>query len=251
MEFTGKYDQIKKSQIKSFLTTLEDAGMSVPSSVNDWSAAFRLLKAYIDKQVVKRKLICFIDELPWMATAKAGLEGEIADFWNRYADRRNDIMLIVCGSAASYMIRKVVNNKGPLHARTTDILDMAQFNLHDTKQFLHSHQMNHYNNKAIVNLYMSIGGVVMYLKLLDPKLTPEQAIQSLCFDKNGVLKNEYNQLYKSLFNNAKTHEAIMKLLSSRREGLTPQQLAAKLKVTSRTVSITLEELMASGFISES
>lgn len=251
LEFTGKYDQNKDAQIQGFISTLEDAGVKITTVVKDWAGAFRLVKQFIDKQVLSKKFVVFIDETPWLDTNKSGLIGEIADFWNRYADRRDDIILIVCGSAASYMIRKVVNNKGPLHARMTDIIDMSQFNLHDTKKFLHAHGINHYNNKAIANLYMSIGGVAMYLKLLNPKLTPEQAIQSLCFDKNGVLTNEYRTLYKSLFNNAKTHEVIMSTLSSRWEGLTRQQLATKLKVTHRSINLALEELIASGFISES
>jgi hypothetical protein len=250
LEFTGKYDQNRTQQIQGFVNTLEDAGANVTNPINDWTSAFRLLKQFIDKQVFRKKFVVFIDEMPWLDTNKSGLVGEIADFWNRYADRRDDIILIVCGSAASYMIRKVVNNKGPLHARMTDIIDMSQFNLHDTKAFIHAHGLKHYNHKAIANLYMSIGGVAMYLKLLNSELLPEQAIQSLCFDKNGVLTNEYNTLYKSLFNNAVTHEAIMKTLSSRWEGLTRQQLAQSLKTTHRSISIALEELMASGFISE-
>ena len=250
LEFTGKYDQNKKAQIQSFISTLEEAGEELPDVPKDWSGVFSLIKQYIGKQKISTKLVVFIDELPWADTNKSGLIGEVADFWNKFADRRDDIILIVCGSAASYMIRKVINNKGPLHARLTDIVDMAPFNLHDAKQFLHANQMKHYNNKAIANIYMAIGGVAMYLKLLDPKKTPEQAIQGLCFSKNGVLTNEYSQLYKSLFNNAKTHEAIMKILSSRWEGLTRQQLAGKLKVTHRSIHVATEELIASGFITE-
>jgi AAA+ ATPase superfamily predicted ATPase len=108
-------------------------------------------------------VVIFIDELPWMDTQRSGLLSEIGNFWNAYCSRRSKISLIVCGSAASYMLKKIIRNKGPLHNRLTRKLPMEQFNLYDTKRFMLAQGYNHYSDKAIVNTYMALGGVAKYL----------------------------------------------------------------------------------------
>jgi DNA-binding PadR family transcriptional regulator len=185
-----------------------------------------------------------------MDTQRSGLVSEIGDFWNTYCSRRPNISLIVCGSAASYMLKKVVKNKGPLHNRLTRKIPMEQFYLYDTKRFLNAQGCYLYNNKAIANIYMALGGVAKYLKELDKTLTHQQAIHDICFSKHALLKDEYEELYQSLFRQPQHHYDIMTVLTNRWSGLTKSVLAATLKVSNGHITKTLEDLISSGFIAE-
>jgi hypothetical protein len=251
IEFTGKYKASRSSQIKSFMRQISKQAPSLKNrKVDDWMDAFEVFKEYLDTISEDNKFVIFIDELPWLDTQKSGLVTELGDFWNLYASRKPNIILIVCGSAASYMLKKVIKNKGPLHGRITQKLPMEEFNLADTKRFLIAKGCAHYSNKSIVDTYMAIGGVAKYLQALDCSKTPSQALQELCFDKTGLLIGEYEELFTSLFNNANAHMKIMGDLSSRWKGKTKTELANSIGVSKTYIKNTLDELLASGFVSQ-
>ena len=251
IEFTGRFGQRKNIQIKAFLAEIARFNPAFKKrKAEDWFDAFEILKECLDDFPQNKTLVIFIDELPWMDTQRSGLLAEIGDFWNKYASRRQGISLVVCGSAASYMLKKVIKNKGPLHNRLNRKLPMEQFDLYDTKRFLEANGFNHYNNKAVVNIYMALGGVAKYLTELDQSCTPQQAIQELCFSKHALLKGEYEELYLSLFRHPEYHYKIMTTLTDRWSGLTKSELATKLKVSNGHITKTLEELLGSGFIAQ-
>ena len=123
IEFSGKVDHSRKQQIKSFVSKIKRV-YPTNSKVTDWNDAFFLLIEYIETLDENKKIVVFLDELPWLDTAKSGFIGELSDFWNDFCSQRKNIILIVCGSAASYMLKKVIHNRGSLHGRLTDILLM-------------------------------------------------------------------------------------------------------------------------------
>lgn len=251
LEFTGKYKESRASQIKSFLRQIGAAKATFKNrKAKDWMEAFDILKEYIDTISDKKKFVVFIDELPWLDTQKSGLLAELGDFWNLYASRKPNVILIVCGSTASYMMKNVIKNKGPLHGRLTHKLPMSQFNLHDTKRFLLKSGFSHYSNKTIADTYMTLGGVAKYLQSLDCSMTPTQAIHKLCFEPEALLEDEYKELFTSLFNEAKNHLEIMNTLSRRWTGRTKTELANSLGVSKTHIRNTLDELVASGFVCE-
>lgn len=249
VEFAGRVDQNKSQQIKAFESKLKKVyGVKSEERIRDWNDAFYLLTAYLETVSKKEKIVVFVDELPWIDTAKSGFLGELADFWNDFCSQRSNIILIVCGSSASYMLKKVMHNRGALHGRLTDIMPMQQFDLNASKKMLES-QGCKYSDKSIVDTYMALGGVAKYLEALDGSLTPTQAINSVCFKKDALLKYEYEALFSSLFNNSKTHYSIMDALSSKWIGHTQKELSLLSGVSSSYIKKPLEELLASGFIS--
>ena len=249
VEFSGRVDQNKKQQIKAFVSKLKRVyGVVNDEPVVDWNDAFYLLMDYLEILNRKEKVVVFIDELPWIDTAKSGFLGELAEFWNSFCTQRDNIILIVCGSSASYMMKKVIHNRGALHGRLTDIMPMEQFDLNASKKMLEL-QGCRYSDKSIVDTYMVLGGVAKYLESLECSLTPTQAIDSLCFKKNALLKYEYEALFSSLFNNSKTHYSIMNALSSKWIGHTQKELSVLAGVSMVYIKKPLEELRASGFIS--
>jgi len=251
IEFTGKRKIKKRLQIASFVDIIERTfSIKQKEKLEEWGEAFSFLRDSIEAMKSKKKKIIFIDELPWLDSWKSGFLEELAYFWNNFLSSREDIVLIVCGSAASYMLKKVIHNKGPLHGRVTDIIEMKQFDLTATKELLQK-QGCRYSNKSIVELYMVFGGVAKYLRAISCSKTPQENIQNSCFSKTGILHQEYNDLFDSLFSNAKSHYLLMNLLATHWKGYTQIELAKLLNVPSSSINIPLNELYASSFVSKS
>ena len=188
-----------------------------------------MLRRHFAALNVTGKKVIFIDELPWMDTHKSKFLGMLGHFWNDWA-ANNNVLLVVCGSAASWMIKNVLNNKGGLHNRATQYIPLQPFNLIETERFLHVRNIKA-NRYQIVQLYMALGGIPYYLDLLKPGKSIPQNIDRLCFDQHGFLRDEFDRLYKSLFEKAENHIAVVKSLASKWKGLTRNAISALTKLS--------------------
>ncbi len=248
-EVTGLYKGNMKDQLANFTKELARKTKKKTAPAN-WLEAFGLLEQYLSKLQSARKKVIFIDEFPWMATAKSKFLMAFENFWNRYCTTRNDLIVVICGSAASYMIQKIIKNKGGLHNRITQQIRLLPFNLHETRLFLKSRGIS-YTPYDIIQLYMAMGGIPHYLEKLQKGKSVAQNIDRLCFGKDGVLKTEFTQLYASLFDDSDKHLAIIKTLADSNKGITRQELIDRSKISSGgDFSLKLEELTESGFVSE-
>jgi AAA+ ATPase superfamily predicted ATPase len=170
------------------------------------------------------------------------------NFWNSRASKRKDVVVVICGSAASYMIKSIIKNKGGLHNRLTQAIQLIPFNLQETELFLKYNKVK-LGRYDILQLYMAIGGVPYYLEKIKPGESVAQAIDRLCFTKNGFLRTEFTLVFASLFDQSDNHEAIARTLATVRKGLTRSQIVSKIKIdTGGTLTKTLSELEESGFI---
>lgn len=213
----------------------------------NWLEAFQQLISHLEQIKKKRKQVVFMDEFPWLDTHKSGFLTAFDWFWNSWASRQN-IVVIICGSATSWMIRKVINNRGGLHNRVTRRLHLHPFTLHETEEFLRSRNVS-LNRYQIATLYMAFGGVPHYLKEINPGESAMQAIERTCFTKDGLLINEFDNLYRALFRQADSHLIIVKSLAKKRKGLSRNDILSLSKLKDGgTFSKTLEELEWSGFI---
>ena len=249
-KFSGLYNGSLSEHLERFTnevaTSLKsEVPLTTPSS---WFEAFDLLKIVIKTHKGKKKKVIFLDEFPWMATNKSRFLTAFTDFWNSFASERNDLIIIICGSAASWMINKVLKNKGGLYNRVTERIFLEPFTLEETKQFLVSKHII-LSNYDIVKLYMAIGGVPYYLDQLEKGESTVQAIDRLCFAKNALLRLEYSELMASLFNNATSHQSIIEVLNKYPKGLLRSQIIEKTNLNSGGgATAILEELETSGFI---
>jgi len=248
-EVTGLAEGLMKDQLENFQKAL--SGRKKYSSCPDkWLEAFTALEEYLDKLKSKKKKVIFIDEFPWMATPKSKFLMAFENFWNSYCSKRNDLIVVICGSAASYMVQKIIKNKKGLHNRITRKIRLLPFSLKETNEFLKSRGIN-YTEYDIVQLYMTMGGVPHYLDKLQKGLSVAQNIDRLCFEKNGVLNDEFNQLYASLFDDSEKHMKIIKTLAKVNKGLTRMDLTGESGIPSGgDFTLKLEELLESGFVSE-
>lgn len=243
---TGKENARLGEQLMNFAYSLEDFFQDSQMPKN-WTEAFRQLSKDIERQGDGPKII-FIDELPWLDTHKSGFLGALEYFWNNWAYYRNDIKLIVCGSATSWMLNKLINARGGLHNRVTHKMLVSPFCLEEVEQYFQSRGFN-YERPEIIDCYMAVGGVAYYLSLFDRDKSVAENINSLCFTKGGELTDEFNRLYDSLFKKADNHIAIISALSSSRKGMTRLELIGKTKLPNNgNFTTLLTELETCEFI---
>lgn len=214
---------------------------------DDWFSSFQQLSQLILRSRKTTKVI-FIDELPWFDTAQSNFVAAIEHFWNSFASARKDIVLIVCGSAASWMINKIINNHGGLHNRVTRRIKLEPFTLGECKDFLLAKNIKA-DNYHIARLFLAFGGIPFYWDEVEKGLSADQNIQNICFSPNGLLRSEFDNLFPSLFSNSDKHLLIVKALATKAKGLRRDEII-KLTGLANAGSTTriLTELEQSGFI---
>jgi uncharacterized protein len=220
--------------------------LTVPSS---WSEAFYILSQHIERIKTKENCVIFLDEFPWMDTRKSDFLSAFEYFWNSWAVKQPKIVIVICGSAASWMIKNIVRNKGGLHNRITRRIRLLPFKLEEVELYLKSRSII-LDRYQILQLYMVMGGIPYYLKSVKKGESTAQTIDHACFSKDGILTGEFELLYQSLFENPENHLAIVKALASNGKGMSRNQIIVSMDISSggRT-STYLEELEESGFIS--
>ncbi len=246
-EFSGMNKTPLKKQLRNFHFTLSSKmpGFKKPS---DWIEAFYQLREYLDKLKSKKKKVIFIDELPWLDTRKSNFLPAFDNFWNSYASKRNDLIVVICGSAASYIIKNIIKSKGGLHNRLTQKIHLKPFNLNEAEQLLKNNKVN-LSRYGILLIYMAMGGVPFYLEKIEPGESVGQALDRLCFEENGFLRSEFDNVFASLFDQSHNHEIIIRKLATVRKGLTRNEVLSKSKINSGgTLTKTLTELEEAGFI---
>lgn len=248
-EASGLHGKEMAQQLESFWLALLDVNTTEkPTIPKTWLQAFSLLKIHLNNLETKKKKVVFLDEIAWFETPKSGFLAALDNFWNSYCSKRNDIILVICGSAASWIIDKVINNKGGLHNRITAHIQLMPFTLKETKQFLELSNVK-LTLKDLATLYMSVGGVPFYLKDIKSGQSVPQILDELFFKPQALLKNEFGNLYASLFKNSDLHISIIKALATKSKGLTRKELLVDTKLTSGGgFSKLLDELVACGFI---
>lgn len=217
------------------------------STPKNWFSAFQQLITFLEKEK-KGKKIVFLDELPWLDTAKSDFMPSLEHFWNSWASARTDVLLIVCGSAASWMLKKLIHNRGGLHNRVTTRIRLEPFTLREAEQLLlrKNAALDRYQ---IIQYYMAVGGVPFYLDTFDGQLTPMQNIETKCFSKDGFLRTEFDDLFQSLFAKAERHISIVEAIATKTKGLTREDILKLTKLPNNGVTTQLlEELEESGFI---
>jgi len=249
-ELTGVLGGRASEQLWSFSEALMEAFNDKKrlSPPKNWREAFRLLLEKIQNISKDQKIILFFDELPWLATPRSSLLRALEYLWNRHLSRLKNVILILCGSAASWMIKKIIQNKGGFYGRLTQKIHLQPFSLLETENYLKKKNII-FDRKQLIEIYMVTGGVAKYLDHLEQGLSSTQLIQKLCFSENGFLKDEFDSLFASLFDDSEKHLSIVKALSSSHKGMTLTEIAkATSKQINGHISIALQDLEASGFI---
>ena len=247
-KLTGSKDQTNAEQLTNFAHEISDRlGLETPTPAN-WSEAFRLLGKYLDSLPATSRLVAFIDELPWLDKAKSRFLPAFEYFWNHYGSSKRNLLLIVAGSSASWMHKKIVKNKGGLFDRQAAIMTIHPFRLLETEQFLQKKGIS-WSRMDIVRLYMVTGGVPFYLDAIDPERTLNENIDFLIFRKDGGLRREFDRLFDTLFKRKEGHLSVVNALAKTRYGMTRKGLSEATGLAyNGALSEILESLEQCGFV---
>jgi uncharacterized protein len=250
-ECSGLHNRSTAFQLEHFYNTLQETGAFQSGEVpqpKTWLQAFSLLKSYINSLPPGDKKVIFLDEISWFDTPRSGFLATLDSFWNQYCTKRDDIILVICGSAASWIIQKVVNDRGGLHNRITQHIPLQPFTLHETRAYLHQQGIT-LTNRDVLMLYMCVGGVPFYLNDLTAGHSVPQILDSLFFGTGARLRNEFRNLYAALFKNYEIHEKVVAALATKNKGLTRSDIIAASGIASGGgLTTVLEELIACGFV---
>ena len=241
---TGVLDGTKDEQMEAFVDAMQEYSGELVEKPKTWMEAFRVLKAFLKKKVVlKQRCIVFLDELPSMDTQRSGFVRALGYFWNSWASLQDNMTLIVCGSATSWMIRHIVDDKGGLHDRITHEMHLRPFTLQETELYLKSRGFK-WERLSVMQAYMALGGIPYYLGLLNKQECFAMNIDRLFFSEDEELRREYKRLYSTLFKSPDSYTAIVSALSKVRSGLTRNELRKSLgKDSSGSLSKKLEDLV--------
>jgi AAA+ ATPase superfamily predicted ATPase len=249
-EYSGIHNASLDQQLENFSQAMTIASRNTAplAKPDSWIAAFKILTDYLTPLIKKQKKVIFFDEFPWIHTPRSGFMQAFEHFWNMWASKQRNLVVIICGSAAAWMIEQVINNKGGLHNRVTRKIRLLPFNLQETEAFLKERKVN-LDRYQILQLYMVMGGVAHYLKEIKTGESAAKAIDRICFSKDGLLRGEFNNLYQSLFDNAGSHVTIIRALAAKAQGLTRNEIIEACALSSGGgATKLLEELTESGFI---
>ena len=244
---TGLHDEDINMQLQAWNREISRFGGSKLPDARNWIEAFENLNSLTEESTAKKKVI-FLDEIPWMATLRSDFLAGLDYYWNRWASSRKDILLIVCGSAASWITNNIINDKGGLHNRLTRQILIEPFNLRECRQYYESRHipLTHYQ---MAEAYMIFGGVPYYLSLMEPHLSLYQNVDKVYFAQDAELRNEFINLYRSLYKNADRYIKVVEVLAKRGLGMTRSEIANELDISDggRLTEI-LQNLLISGFI---
>lgn len=244
---TGLYEGRQKDELKAFCEGLKEKGIVSKTEIKTWMDAFILLRDYL-KTIKKKRIIVFLDELPWFDVPPGQFLKAFEWFWNSWGSTKKGLKFIVCGSSTSWMIHKFISNKGGLYNRTTTRLYLAPFSLHDTEAYLKNNGFR-WNRLLILETYMTFGGIPFYLNLLDTSLSLAENIDRLFFHNDAPLRHEYQFLMQSLFKDAKYYSNILECIARKNKGVTRKEITESKSIESNgALSTALNTLILSDFI---
>ena len=249
-EHTGLSDSTSKTrdQLKQFYFSLLRQGMKASKIPQDWLEAFFMLEMFLEGKKTDEKIVVFLDELPWMDTPHSGFIVALEGFWNSWGCKKDNLLLIVSGSATSWILNSLINNHGGLYNRITYEIKLEPFTLRECKEFL-EYKLIKLSDYDIVQTYMIIGGIPYYLEYFSKEMSLAQNVDNLFFSKSAKLKFELERLFASTFKNPSSLIAIIRVLNTRSMGCTRKEIVKELKRTdNEQLTKDLMTLEASSFI---
>jgi AAA+ ATPase superfamily predicted ATPase len=247
-DLAGLANANTEKQLLNFNLSINHSDNQEFNLAENWLVAFEQLRKVAEQSQKKKRKIIFIDEIPWLDTPHSGFLTALEHFWNAWACSRSDLMLIVCGSATSWIVNKLINNHGGLHNRLTAAIHLQPFTLSETEAFLKAQGVK-YTRYQIAECYMVMGGIPYYLSKIKKGLSVAQNVDDMFFIRDAELKNEFNNLYASLFRDASDYIKVVEALSKKVKGLTRNEILAATKLQSGgSFSEMLRNLESCGFI---
>lgn len=247
-KLTGAYEVPREEQLRHFSAELRRHTGEKTDAPRDWQEAFEQLRVYIASLPPEEKHVVFFDEMPWLDTQRSGFLSAFEWFWNDFGSACDQLVLIICGSATSWLAEKVDDNQGGLYNRQTCRIYLEPFSLLEVESYLQKRGIV-WSRYEIALCYMIMGGIPYYLSLLDPERSLSENIDNLFFRKRAELWDEYDHLYRTLFRNSTQYFRVAEALSEKRYGMTREEISQKTGLAANgTLTKILKDLTDSGFV---
>ena len=246
VELKGK--SLLSAQLLAFHSSLVFYGLEATTPPSNWQEAFDRLRTLLLQKDTDERQVVFIDEMPWMDTQRAGFITAFEHFWNGWGAGQDQLLLIVCGSATSWIKDNLINSYGGLYDRVNAELQLSPFTLSETERLLTQQgvTMSRYD---ILQLYMTLGGIPMYISYVRPGLSLAQTIDELFFSKKAKLKMEFTRLFNSIFSSPERYKTVVTLLARHRQGCSREEISQQTGIESgKGLTTLLRTLEASDFI---
>ena len=245
---TAMSNSTTKKQLLNFQIEMRRAFKRDFPIATNWVDALDQLASQLETMNDATRKVLFFDEMPWLDTAKSDFVSSFEHFWNGWASKRADIILIACGSATSWIVNKLINNKGGLHNRVTHRIRVMPLPLADCAKILEQNKIT-YEKYDIISYYMALGGVPFYWTLIKKGLSVSQNIDYLFFNELAPLKDEFKLMFASLFAHQENYVKIIEILASKNKGLTRNEIINISKQNSGGgLTTILNDLEMCGFV---
>lgn len=246
-KYVGGHNLRTREQLRNFSKALKKYSHTKQPLFSDWFEAFDALEEYLETLHSNRKRIIFIDEMPWMDSKRSNFVSALENFWNGWANGQYNVVLIATGSATSWMIDKLIKNRGGLHNRITRRLYLAPFTLKETEEYFKKRRTT-WDRYEMLQCYMFTGGIPYYLDIIDPRETLAKNIDRLCYEEDGALRREFDELYSAVFPSADTYIDVVRLLANHKKGLTRKEIGEGIKTNGTNLTRIINNLEKCNFI---
>lgn len=244
---TGIFEGSQQDEIDAFCDGLYQKQRVAKASIKSWMDAFSALRQYL-KGLRKKRVVVFLDELPWFDVPSGKFLKAFEWFWNSWGSTQDNLKIIVCGSATTWMTDKFISGKGGLYNRTTERIYLAPFDLSESEALLR-HCGIDWERSLILDAYMIFGGVPLYLSMLKKEKSIDENVDDLFFREGAPLRNEYDFLFRSLFKDSDYYMRIVDAISSKNMGVSRQDIASQAKVAANgTLTTALKNLVSCDFV---
>ena len=252
--YTGISNSTAQQQRSEFARALREHGWKRDSDdlesdvPRNWFDAFDALRALVMQAKTGERLLIFIDEMPWMDNKKSDFVPAFEHFWNGWASGQKNIMLIACGSATSWITKKIFRNKGGLYNRATRQIALKPFTLSECVEYYASRGIV-MNTQDIIESYMIFGGIPYYLRMMEKRYSLSVNVDRICFGESAPLRHEFDRLMDTLFENPAKHVKVLEALHAKKKGLTRETIASLIDFgNGGNLTRILLELEECGFI---
>ncbi len=230
-----------KVQLRNFSSRLlkEDipAGKYI-SEFEDWEKAFR---AVLDLPYADKKKLLVIDEFPYMCRGNQSIPSILQNLWDAEL-RYSNVMIILCGSAMSFIEKELLAEKNPLYGRATGIYKMKEMGFYDAIKFFPE-----YSAYDKVLAYAVLGGIPHYLRQWTPKLSVEDNIKKNILTKGCILYSEVEFLLHQELRETPIYNSVIEAVAMGNTKLNDISQKSLVEDTSKT-SVYLKNLTELGIV---
>lgn len=228
-------------QLRNFSVRMLKEGIPAGKYISEFEDWEKALRAVLDLPYGEKKKLLVIDEFPYMCRGNRSIPSVLQNLWDSEL-RDSNVMIILCGSAMSFIEKELLAEKNPLYGRATGIYKMKEMGFYDAVKFF-----PHYSARDKVLAYAVLGGIPHYLKQWSPELSIGENIKRNILTKGCVLYSEVEFLLHQELRETSIYNSIIEAVALGSTRLNDISQKSLVEDTSKT-SVYLKNLIELGIV---